>query len=117
MPRPGVSKLFCIKSQIQSNKQRAGLHTISSTVIRYTVWISGSSTLMMAITLPSMVALMQCFELIIIRHFFDDCKKLTMHTDMYDIQLHFQNFMRANSNWMVSCIWPAGRSLDTFGLT
>jgi len=30
----------------------------------------------------------------------------------YDIQLHFQNFMRANNDWMAERIWPTGRSLD-----
>ena len=47
-----------------------------------------------------------CFGLIIIRHFFDGCKKLTIYTDIYEIQLHFQKFMRANTNRM------AGRGFD-----
>ena len=35
--------------------------------------------------------------------------KLTVHIDMYDIQLHLQNVTRASN------IWLAGRSLDTPG--
>ena len=71
---------------------------------------------MMSITLPSMVAVMPCSGLIIIIHFLDVCKTLTIYTDMCDIQLHFQNFMRANNSWMAGRIWPADRSLDTPGL-
>ena len=55
---------------------------------------------MMSIIFPSVVAVMLCFGLIIIRHFFNACKKLTMHTDLNDIQLHFQNAIWANKNWM-----------------
>ena len=44
---------------------------------------------------------------------FQRLQKLTIFTDIYDIQLHFQNFVRANNNWMTGRIWPAGRSLDT----
>ena len=32
---------------------------------------------------------------------------------IYDIQLHLQNYMRANLNWTEGRIRPAGRSLDT----
>ena len=62
---------------------------------------------MVSVTLSSIVAIMQCFGLIIITHFFDAYKKLTIHTVIYDIQLHLQNFMWANNNWMASS------SLDT----
>ena len=57
--------------------------------------------------LLSMVAVMLCVGLIIIRHFLNVCKKLTKYTDIYDIKSRFQNFMRAINNWM------ADRSLDT----
>ena len=40
-----------------------------------------------------------------------------IYKDIYDTQLHFQNFMRANINWMVDHIWPTGRSLDTHAVT
>ena len=56
----------------------------------------------MSMTLPSSVAVITCFGLIISRHFFNVCKKIDI---IYDI-LHFQNFMLANSNRM------AGRSVD-----
>ena len=61
---------------------------------------------MISKTLPSMVAVMLCFELIIIRYFFNVCKKLTMYTVMYDIQLHFQKFMRGNNSWMAGALGP-----------
>ena len=35
---------------------------------------------------------------------------------IYDIQLHFQNFTRANNNRMAGCIWPVGRSVGTPGV-
>ena len=41
---------------------------------------------------------------------------MTIYTDMYDTQLHSQNFMRDNLNSMVGRIWLAGHSLDTPGL-
>ena len=66
----------------------------------------------MSIILPSMEAVTLCFGFIIIRYFFNDCKKLTIRTDLYDIQEHFQSSMQANNNWMVGHIWPAGSSLD-----
>ena len=62
---------------------------------------------MMSITLPSMVAVMLCFELIIIRHSFNACKNRLYIQTQKTIQLHIQNFMQANNNWMT------GRSLDT----
>ena len=67
---------------------------------------------MMSIIMPSVVAVMLCFGLIIIRNSFNACKKLAIYTDIYDIQLHFQNLMWANNNWMAGCIWPAGCRLD-----
>lgn len=63
---------------------------------------------MMSIALPSMVDLRLCFGLIIIRHFFNVCKKLIIYTDIYDIQPHFEKCMQANNTCM------AGSSLDTY---
>ena len=68
---------------------------------------------MVSIILLTIVAVILCFGFIIIRHFFNVYKKLTIYTDIFDIKLHFQNFMRANSNRMAGRIWPTGRSLDT----
>ena len=65
---------------------------------------------MMPTTVPSMVAAALCLGLIIIRHFFSVCKKLTVYTDIYDIQLHFHIFTGPNNYWMADC------SLDTLGL-
>ena len=64
-----------------------------------------------------MVGVMLCFGPIFITHFFNVCKEVAKiygtYTYIYDIQLHFQNNMQANNNWMAGCIWPASRSLDT----
>ena len=68
----------------------------------------------MPITLPSMVAVTLYCVLNIIRHFFNDSKKLTTYTNIYDLQLRPQNFMRANNNWMVGSLWH--HSLDTVAL-
>ena len=38
---------------------------------------------------------------------------MTVSTDICDIQVHLQNFMGANNNWIVGRIWPAGRGVDT----
>ena len=62
---------------------------------------------MTSIILLSVVAVLSCFGPIIVRNFFNVCKILTIYTDIYDIELYFQNFIRTNLNWM------AGRSLDT----
>ena len=70
-----------------------------------------SPTYATSIRLPSMEAVTLCFGLIIIKNFFNDCKDLTIRTDIYDIQEHFQSFMQANNNWMVGRIWPASSSL------
>ena len=78
-----------------------------------TVWIFSSPTYMISMTLPSIVAVITCYGLIIIRHFFNVCKKLTSYTDINDIKLHCQAFMRPNNNRMAGRIWPTGRSLDT----
>ena len=59
---------------------------------------------------------MQCYGLIIIRHFFTACKKLAVYTDVYDLHLHVQDFMLANNNWMASRYWPAGRGLNALAL-
>ena len=45
--------------------------------------------------------------------FLQRLQKTTICTDIYGTQLHFQNFMRASNNWMVTRIWPAGRSLNS----
>ena len=59
----------------------------------------------MPIALPSMVALMLAvLLLIIIRLFFSACKKLTVYTEIFDIQLYLQNFKWANNNWMLDHI-------------
>ena len=75
-----------------------------------TVSISSSPTYMMSVILLSMVAVMLCVESIIIKHFFNVCKILTIYRDIYDMLQHFQNCLRASNNWM------AGRSLDNLVL-
>ena len=66
----------------------------------------------MSITLPPTVAVMLYFGLNIILRL----QKFKIYTDVYDVQLHHQNFMRAKNDWMAGRIWPAGRSFDTPGL-
>ena len=65
---------------------------------------------MISITVPSIVTLILCFQLIIIRHYFNTYKKLTICTDIYGIKPNLQNFVWANNNWMV------GSSLDAPGM-
>ena len=71
---------------------------------------------MVSVALPSMVVLMHCCGLIIIRYFSSACKKLTTYTGIYDIQLNLQNFEWAIITWMAGRIWSAGCALDNPGL-